>query len=277
MKPHPLLTSLVLTLAGASPAAYACSFFMCAREGVVLVGNNEDYVDPHALMWFIPADEGSPYGRVLFGYRNHFPQGGMNDQGLFFDGASAPRQVIEPRRGLEPYVGNLIHKAMAECATVEEVIALFERFDVPDFFKVAQLMFTDKSGDSAILEGDHVLRKQGDYQITTNFYQSERRAKPYPWRYATIDGMLSAGTVPTVDDFRGILAASHQEGRISTIYSNIYDLKAGLVHLYHFHNFEEVVTIDLAAELAKGRHEVEIASLFPESFAFATFKARHGD
>jgi len=158
-----------------------------------------------------------------------------------------------------------------------EVIALFERFDVPDFFKVAQLMFTDKSGDSAILEGDHVLRKQGDYQITTNFYQSERRAKPYPWRYATIDGMLSAGTVPTVDDFRGILAASHQEGRISTIYSNIYDLKAGLVHLYHFHNFEEVVTIDLAAELAKGRHEVEIASLFPESFAFATFKARHGD
>jgi tetratricopeptide (TPR) repeat protein len=48
----------------------------------------------------------------------------------------------------------------------------------------------------------------------------------------------------------------------STI-SNICNLKNGIVYLYNFHNFEDVVTINLKEELKKGKRIHEISSLFP--------------
>ena len=53
--------------------------------------------------------------------------------------------------------------------------------------------------------------------------------------------------------------------RAATQYSNVYDLKKGLVFLYHFHNFEEVVCIDLKKELEKGAHEIDLPSLFSKN------------
>jgi hypothetical protein len=50
----------------------------------VLVGNNEDSKIPYTRVWFVPAEK-DQFGRVYFGYDNWIPQGGMNDQGLFFD------------------------------------------------------------------------------------------------------------------------------------------------------------------------------------------------
>jgi hypothetical protein len=76
-----------------------------------------------------------------------------------------------------------------------------------------------------------------------------------------------AGDKVSVEVCRRILASVHQEGNAPTLYSNVYDLKRRLMHLYHFHNYENVVTIDLAAELAKGRRVVDMASLFPRTIA----------
>jgi hypothetical protein len=64
--------------------AMACTAFMMAEGDVVLVGNNEDSKIPYTRVWFIPAEK-DRFGRVYFGYDNWYPQGGMNDQGLFFD------------------------------------------------------------------------------------------------------------------------------------------------------------------------------------------------
>lgn len=55
-----------------------------------------------------------------------------------------------------------------------------------------------------------------------------------------------------------VLAGTHQEGNSATQYSNIHDLTARVMYLYHFHNFEKVVRIDLAGELRKGPHKMEI-------------------
>jgi len=257
------------------PPATACSFFLCARGGVVLAGNNEDYVDPYTKMWFEPG-EGGELGRVYFGFSNLFPQGGMNEAGLFFDGAALAGRFIEPHPSRDRFEGNLVDEAMRTCETVEQVLELWQRYD-PSFLTHAQVQFGDATGDSVIVEGDRMHRKEGDYQITTNFRQAEvapGAACPCP-RYRTIESMLEGDGPPTVDLVRRALAAVHQEGEVSTLYSNIYDLKNRRVHLYHFHNFEEVVTIDLLEELDRGRHEVVLHELFPETFSVATFKQRY--
>ncbi len=44
------------------------------------------------------------------------------------------------------------------------------------------------------------------------------------------------------------------------------------MRLYHFHNFENEVVIDLAEELKKGAHAVELPSLFPETWAYTAFR-----
>lgn len=46
----------------------ACTVFMTAQGGRVLVGNNEDWGDPHSRIRFVPASRGA-YARVYVGFR----------------------------------------------------------------------------------------------------------------------------------------------------------------------------------------------------------------
>jgi penicillin V acylase-like amidase (Ntn superfamily) len=245
--------------------ASACTAFLVADKNVVLFGNNEDFWNPLIKMWFVPAGEGT-YGRVYFGYDDYFPQGGMNERGLVFDGfATEPRKVTKSA-GKPRYVGHILNDAMAKCATVGEVIELFEKHNL-EFMERCMFMFADRSGDAVIIEGDEFIRKDGRFQIITNFYQSQyENVGDYPCpRYQTAHKMLSESEEFSVDLCKRVLDAVHAERVAHTLYSNVYDLNKGLVYLYHFHNFENVVVIDLAEELKKGEHYVDIPSLFPAS------------
>jgi hypothetical protein len=105
--------------------------------------------------------------------------------------------------------------------------------------------------------------------VQTNFYHSiTPEGSETCGRYKIARRMLeeSKGEVD-VSLCRRILAATHQEGGSATQYSNIYDLKARVMHLFHFHNFENVVTLDLRKELAKGARKLEIPALFPRTHA----------
>jgi len=67
------------------------------------------------------------------------------------------------------------------------------------------------------------------------------------------------------------LSATHYEGPgTTTLYSYVLDLKKGDIYLYHFHNFEDVVKMNLEQELKKGEHILAIPSLF----SFETFAQR---
>jgi hypothetical protein len=83
---------------------------------------------------------------------------------------------------------------------------------------------------------------------------SENPNPPYPcWRYTTALDKLSKADTYSVELFRDIVKATHQElPYFPTLYSNIYDLKKGLIYVYLYHDFENVVVFDIAAELAKG-------------------------
>jgi len=235
--------------------AHSCTAFLVTDGDVVLAGNNEDSVNPQTKVWFVPADDGQ-FGRVYFGFDLN-QEGGMNERGLFFDGfATAPRKVV--RSTDKPvFTGLLIDKVMAECATVEEVLAVFEKYNL-EFLERGMLIFGDATGDSAIIEGDDVVRKQGRFQVSTNFYQSQTPAGQEPCeRYRIAVKMLEEADEVSVPLCRRILSAVHFEHGSHTLYSNIYDLLRRRVYLYHFHNFENVVVFDLVEELKKGKRVLE--------------------
>ena len=237
---------------------------------MILAGNNEDWFDPKTKMWFVPAENGN-FGRVYFGFDNFYPQGGMNEKGLFFDGFATELTEVVNSKGKPYFRGNLADHAMATCTTVDEVIALFQAYNL-EHFKNGMLMFGDASGKSVIIEGDDFVLKNGDFQVCTNFYQSKTNPEDIDcWRYLKATELLKANSYVSVELCKSVLEAVHVD---FTRYSNIYDLKQKKIYLYHFHNFENVVEIELKTELKKGGRSYNIASLFPENEEFIK-RSRH--
>jgi tetratricopeptide (TPR) repeat protein len=257
----------------------SCTIIYASDGKIALAGNNEDWNRPIGNIWFLPAEKGK-FGRVYFGWRFNgvrYPQGGMNDQGLFFDGATAESVVVPRDKNKIPYEGNLILKAMEECSTVEEALKLYDRYDVSGSWG-GQYLIGDRFGNSAIIEPQTIVRKKGKYQIATNFYQSKTKPESITdTRYRIAKELFEKSERISVDLFRRILNATHQEKysgfMTATLYSNICDLKKGEIYIYNFHNFEDVVKINLQEELKKGERFHSIVSLFPcETFASKQYK-----
>jgi hypothetical protein len=263
---------LAAVLAALAPPAMPCSAFVVLGDGRVLFGNNEDYLTPDTRVWFVPARDGR-HGAMYLGFANGFPQGGMNDAGLAFDGSATGRKPLVEQDGKRRFAGNPIVEAMETCATVEEVVALLGEIDLRPLLERSMLFFADATGDAVIVEGDVFLRKEGDFQAVTNFYPSahadDRAQCP---RYAAVVDVLAARAETSVDLCTRALAAGAQRGRrVATLYSNVFDLPARTARLYLFHDYTQVVELDLAAELEKGAHELRLPELFPTNAAFERY------
>jgi uncharacterized protein (TIGR03435 family) len=257
------------------PPIHGCTAFCAANKDQVLVGNNEDWYNARTKIWFVPAQDGS-FGRMYVGFDDLTPQGGMNERGLWFDGfAALPIKVTAS--GRPRYSGNLVDKAMAECATVEEVIRLFERYD-RTFLSEAILMFADATGDAVSIEAEAIVRKRGPHFVQTNFRQSRSAEDGGLTRFKTASAMLEAsGNEVSADLFRRILSRTHQGGGSPTQYSNIYELRSRTMLLYYFHDFEHVLKFDLVEELKKGARVLDIPGLFPRNSDAEAFAARQGE
>lgn len=276
MKAIPLSILAAVCLGSSAPPSFLpCTIFMAVDDDQVLFGNNEDWMDPCGAIRYIPAAKGK-YGVIYFSHSNLHPQGGMNDQGLCFDYAATGRLRVTGSSRKPKHEGSLMDRVMRECATVKEALAMHDRYNL-SFMEKHQTLVCDASGDSAIIEGDVVLRKKGAYQVTTNFYRSKTPSKRITCpRYKIANGLLGKkGRKLTVEAMRDVLAAAHQEGRYPTQYSNVYDLKKREVYVYHFHNFTNVVKINLAAELEKGARIVDLPSLFPKTHAAQLYAAKY--
>ena len=58
----------------------------------------------------------------------------------------------------------MIDTMMAKSANVEDVLEMFSRYNL-EWMSKAQMFIVDKSGDSAIVEGDTVVRNCDAYQV----------------------------------------------------------------------------------------------------------------
>lgn len=241
-----------------------CSVLYATDGQVMLGGNNEDYLNPLTKVWFIPGEAGA-LGRVYFGFGDYYAQGGMNEQGLFFDGLALDEALPVSKEGKQPYAGNLVDKVMSECATVECAVGHFERCFTTDAWRW-QFLFGDAAGESAIVEAGTIIRQQGGDQVATNFAQSlTPPAESTCWRYQKATEMLQNMEELSVASMRDVLDAIHVEGPSHTLYSNVYDLENKLVYLYYFYNYDDVVVLDLEKELAQGYHAYDLPALFPSN------------
>jgi predicted choloylglycine hydrolase len=247
-----------------------CTIITMAKNGAVLAGNNEDYTEPRTKIWFIPASK-KRYGRVYVGFDSaSLPdsfQGGMNEHGLFMDMNAVNPTGWRRDPGKPIFRGDLVEKILANFAAVHEVVEFFKQNNVPDL-NILKVPVADAKGNSVIVEWgqgkQNFIFKEGDYQISTNFIQSDyENPDEYPCqRYQIADQILRNAESATINVIRSVLSATHFDTPSPTLYSNICDLKQEQLYLYFFHNFEETVAFDLNEELKKGKVSYPIPSLF---------------
>ncbi|MFI0431266.1 linear amide C-N hydrolase [Mariniflexile sp. HMF6888] len=258
---------------------FSCSVLFYADNNVCIAGNNEDHFLPYTQIQFIPSEEGK-YGRVFWGYFPKFcpeeasKQGGMNEKGLFYDGLSLSPVPIQTSSGKPTYSGNLMERILEECATVKEAINILSKYNLVNL-TTGQTFIADKTGDAAIIERDTIIHKKGNWLAATNFRLSEVKKGHYPCdRYNTIRNILDTIKSPNIASISNLLNEVSQKGQGPTIYSNICDLKNNVIYLYHFHNFDKSVKLDLNKELEKGEHTYRIEEIFPENQDFIAFEQR---
>ena len=235
---------------------FPCFIMKIARGNTVLAGNNEDINNPLSKIWFEPPEKGK-HGITYFGYGSNYPQGGMNDQGLFFDGVAGYPSDWKPSTRRLDYEGILFRKIMEECATVEEAAAVFDRYNFSAFQR-ARIFLADRSGASAIVgwfDGDvKAVRDSGAFQAI-----GVKEDTGLAMLRAIAGGKGAVG----VSDVKDVLQACHREDEFPTQYSNICDLRNNVVYMYLYHDFSTVVRFDAAEEYQKGKHHYWLQPLFP--------------
>ena len=255
--------------------AAACTIFTVSEDGVVLFGNNEDYTNPNTYYWVEPAQDGY-YGGVYFGFDNFWPQGGINEKGLSFDINSLPETPMIDHSELpypDTYEG---YSILRSCATVDEAIAHVRQFNWgPAMW--GQIHVADATGDAVVIgpgpDGELTFSRKGagnGYLISTNFNVADPAGQESECqRYQKADELLKKVGISeqlTPEYVKQVLDATHQESAdTNTLYSTIYDLKRGIILVYYFHQFEEVVELNVKDLLDNKPEPVQLSSLFSES------------
>jgi tetratricopeptide (TPR) repeat protein len=237
---------------------FPCLILKIAHGNFVLAGNNEDFNNPLTKIWFEPPEKGK-YGITYFGYSVNYPQGGMNDQGLFFDAVAGYKTDWKESPKRLDYPGNLNRKVMEECATVEEAISVYNKYNKSSF-SYARYLLADRTGASAIvgwIDGElKFIRDKGGFQAIG--FKEETAA-------SMLKSIKDQKNAVSVDDVKAVLQACHQEGRYPTQYSNICDLKNNVVYMYLYHDYSTVVKFDVNEEFKKGEHDYRLLPFFPDN------------
>jgi hypothetical protein len=268
-----LIQGVVPVSAGPRTVPGSCTIFMAAFGDKVLYGNNEDWKDPHTYVWTSPAKEDA-FGALYLGFSNRWPQGGVNEEGLAFDFNALPEAPLYPHAELPDASPNFVRVMATECATVAEAIEYLSSLNWGSSMRW-QLLLADATGDAAVMsagpDGEIAFTRKppGDgFLASTNFNRANpsNGGGPTCWRYNRAVGMLERiegeGDL-TLEYFASILDAVHIEGtEYNTLYSNVFDLRNGIAYIYHWHQFDEVATIDVAERVATGAWSSRIEDLF---------------
>ena len=188
---------VILLFLNFSSIGMACTGFTASDENKVLAGMTEDNYSSRRYVEIYPPEDGK-FGRIFFGYERYGIQQMINDQGLFWDGFWAPHLDIQNGAGKPRPTGWMLDDWMEVCSTVDEIIDIYNSYDWRNTgIEDAMLFFVDAEGNSAIIEGDDIVYKEGSYQAVTNFYQTHPELGGFGFdRYDTAIDMLDS-----MDDF----------------------------------------------------------------------------
>lgn len=201
---------------------------------------------------------------MLWGFKEKYPEGGMNEKGLFIDAAALPEEISIIKDPNKPdFDGYITEKVLRECSSVEQAVRLVSKYNLT-WQEKAQIMIADKSGDYAVIHGNYIVRKTTPVFALTNYSIGEPGpASSTCWRRNTVEKDLKENPL-SVDLFGKTLAKTAQaEPDNATLYSQVCDLESGTVYFYQNHNFNQTATISLPGILSKGRKDISITTFFP--------------
>jgi hypothetical protein len=271
---------LTLLLLFAIDYARPCSMFKITFLGKTMVGNNEDAWRVNSRIWFETGKSGD-YGAAYVGHNDGFPQGGLNEAGLVYDGFQVYNRTLRPAPGKKKIddFGGFLKSILQQCATVQEVQSFVNQYD-RGRTNGSMLFFVDKSGNYLVVEADTTLLGHDEKYVLSNFCPS---ITPHPdevkiGRYKRGIAFLRNKEDTSLRFCTAMMDTMHEcRARIGdgTTYTSIYDLNEKLIYLYFYHDYRHCVSFDLQRELAKGDHGILMTSLFPpnpEYIRFTQFK-----
>ncbi|MEO7411897.1 MAG: hypothetical protein ABIZ81_00950 [Opitutaceae bacterium] len=245
---HLRSVALALLVLTGSPGR-ACTIFVLTDAKRALFFNNEDWSNPATRLWFVPA--GTDYlGCAYLGFDDGWAQGGLNSAGLAFDWVAGGMEKWEREPAMKSVRGNPAQRMLETCTTVDEAITFFRACWEPGFAR-GRIMVADRSGASAIIGA-----AAGRLKVER---ANDSRGFGYGWD--TLARRLAPRPEPTVSNGVAILNACLQSGATPTRYSNAFDLKTGGIVLFPSPGRDESVSLDLMAELAKGGHAYDLATI----------------
>ena len=264
-----ILTILTISIFGfiLIQNALCCSMFKITMYGKTMVGNNEDYWNPNTRIWFEQGKNGE-YGAGYVGFDNFWPQGGINQAGLVFDGFAEDYLAIKDTVGKKSFSANFLKDIMKTCATVEDVRKYFSQYNLSGL-ETSMFLFIDKTGRYLVVEGDSLITGNNEYYVISNFYPSQVKDESeinIPF-YHKGKKFLENQRDTTVSFCTSVMDTMHQEKDWGggTMYTTIYDLNEGTIYLYYFHDYTHVAKFNLNHELEKEDYSLVIPELFPEN------------
>ncbi len=247
--------------------SYSCSMFKITLHGKTMVGNNEDYWNPNTRIWFEKGSAGK-YGVAYVGFDNFWPQGGMNEAGLVFDGFSMDYLAIKDTLGKMSLNTNFLKEIMEKYSNVEEVKKYFANHNLSGL-ETSMYLFIDKTGKCLVVQGDSLITGNNQYYILSNFYPSQVKNESeidIPF-YHKAKRLMESNKNTSISFCSSVMDTMHQERDwgAGTMYTTLYDLKEGIIYLYFFHDYKHVAKFNLKEELAKGDHILIMPKLFSEN------------
>jgi len=259
---------LLLSLLGVRLSG--CTVFYATDGEQTLAGTNKSHTNLATCIAVYPADT-LHHGRIYLGYRvaDGFQNvGGMNEYGLWYDGASLPeRGDITNVYGKPRVKGELCEFVLETCTTVAEVRETYATYFTPHW--QGHVMWGDAQGECVIIEYGETdvvfIDQDRSFQVMTNFYlqDTENRAWKRDYRYEAATTLLeNADNNYSHSRCRSVLMETCQVGIPPTVYSAIYDLRAREIRLYNFQAFDEAAILKMDTLLTEGKRLIDMPGLF---------------
>ncbi len=229
--------------------AKACLILVLSDGNEVLVANHEDWFATNSAVRFIPASD-HRYASIVFTFEDEgWAQGGMNEHGLFFDGAFTPNPALDFTTGQKvDYNGYIWQAVLDRCKSVDEALDFIQKYKLPDL-DYAHVVLADSTGHAAVLgvaNGSVAIHESNREIVQTNFnrWHPEMSEDLTCSRYEKTLQIIHEKEV-SKELMLEVLANTHQDSL--TVYSNIYDLRNKEILVFQDRDFENPIPISFHA------------------------------
>ncbi|MHC4587483.1 MAG: carcinine hydrolase/isopenicillin-N N-acyltransferase family protein, partial [Planctomycetota bacterium] len=180
---------------------------------------------------------GSPYATI----------DGMNECGVAIAQNAVPkRNTPKDPNKLTLLNSQIIRLVLDHARDVDEALTLIQQYNVEFADTCVHFHIADASGKSAVVEyidgGVAVVRNDDLWQVSTNYLFSEVQ-QPDCWRYKKASQSLREAQGNISQDKAMHLLKDTSQG--STVWSVVYNLKSGQIHLVMGKNYDRVHTFNL--------------------------------